>query len=214
MIFMISSALCRTEITFKHMYDEKIFRMTILTFKSWKGRLTETKKSWLWGAPKQHDDYVHRYIFTEKPVQLNILWLKIYKLISLKVWALERLFLTCEKRKKRTFDFNRNFYNKKHHGEDERLNFQISISKSHENDNNLNISFSTAMSMWYDHAKVLRSLIQKELIYTIRYRKNHRWHIWISCTCFAGSLLLRIFLVNMTKSAGNCGFGHTYWRNS
>ena len=139
-----------------------------------------------------------------------------WKYINLYLWKFElwKDYFQHAKRKKRTFDFNRNFYNKKHHGEDERLNFQISISKSHENDNNLNISFSTAMSMWYDHAKVLRSLIQKELIYTTRYRKNHRWHIWISCTCFAGSLLLRIFLVNMTKSAGNCGFGHTYWRNS
>ena len=27
------------------------------------------------------------------------------------------------------------------------------------------------------------------------------------------SLLLRIFSVNVTKSAGNCGFGDIYWRN-
>ena len=27
------------------------------------------------------------------------------------------------------------------------------------------------------------------------------------------SFPLRIFSVNMTKSAGNCGFGHIYWRN-
>ena len=28
------------------------------------------------------------------------------------------------------------------------------------------------------------------------------------------SFLLRIFSVNVTKSAGNCRFGHIYWRNS
>ena len=27
------------------------------------------------------------------------------------------------------------------------------------------------------------------------------------------SFLLRIPSVNVTKSAGNCGFGHIYWRN-
>ena len=27
------------------------------------------------------------------------------------------------------------------------------------------------------------------------------------------SFLLRMFSVNVTKSAGNCGFGHVYWRN-
>ena len=46
------------------------------------------------------------------------------------------------------------------------------------------------------------------------FKLSRLWRIWILSTLHKKqSFPLRISSVNVTKSAGNCRFGHIYWRN-
>ena len=51
---------------------------------------------------------------------------------------------------------------------------------------------------------------------TAKYKQYYDTY-WISCEEVAlykkWSFPFRIFSVNVTNSAGNCGFGYIYWRN-
>ena len=82
---------------------------------------------------------------------------------------------------------------------------------------NMNLS-SFRRTMMFPSYLCSNAQTNKLLVRRIIIRWINCWNICLEIIMFFSlhkkwSFLLRISSVNATKSAGNCGFGHVYWRN-